>query len=51
LPSGPLGSIESGASRALSSLLPKLNVADANPADALNERQRELVSDEPVMRK
>ena len=37
LPSGPFGSIERGASRALSSLLPKLRIANANPRHALNE--------------
>ena len=31
-------------------LLPKLSIADANSRDALNQRQRELVSDELVMR-
>ena len=50
LPSGPFGGVERGASRALSSLLPKLSIADANPRHALNQRQRELVSDELVMR-
>jgi hypothetical protein len=43
---GPFGSIQCGASRALSSLLPKLSIGDSNPRDALNERERKLVSDE-----
>jgi len=50
LPSGSFGSVERGARRALSSLLPKLSVCDANPRHELNERKRELISDEPMMR-
>jgi hypothetical protein len=44
-------SVERGARRALSSLLPKLRVANANPRNGLHELERELVSDELVMRK
>ena len=36
---------------ALSSLLPKLRFADANASDELHQLQRELVSDELVVRK
>jgi len=50
LPSSPFGSIQRGASRALSSLLPKLSISDANPGHPLNQRQRELIGDELVMR-
>ena len=50
LPCGPFGSVQGGARCALSSLLPELSVCDANPRHALNERERELVSDEPMMR-
>jgi hypothetical protein len=50
LPRGTFGSIQRGASRALTSLLPKLRISDANATDELHELERELICDEFVVR-